>query len=77
MLLKVFFLLLIVYLALRAISNLFRAIWNDPRDSGKLNNTARMDVPPRRQAPPARAAEKTYEVEVEDARWVDVEQPRR
>ena len=73
MLLKVLFLVLLLYLALKAVANLFRAIWNDPKAPERIHHSAGpRAAAPRFESPPARAASRQYHVEVEDAQWVDV-----
>lgn len=77
MLLKVLFLLLLVFLASRAIANLVRALLNDPRASERIHESGRTgEYPNGVKAPPARGTAKSFQVEVEDAQWVDVGEKR-
>ena len=80
MLLKALFFALLVYLALRAVRNIIRAVLNDPasRRADRLN-AERHQMNRDRPTERANGAEATsprrraYEVEIEDARWVDVD----
>lgn len=73
MLLKVLFLLVLVYVAVRTIANLFKAIWTDPTDRDRIRHPSGRESAGPIQAPPAQGAQRRYDVEVEDARWVDVD----
>ena len=73
MLLKALFLILIVYLILRTVMNLFRAVWREPRGNERISEVPPVAPPPRHAAPAARSTGRKYQVEVEDAQWVDVE----
>lgn len=77
MLIKALFLILLAYLAMRAVRSLVRAAFLDgqpPRRVDDRRAGPRRDGP--RQAPEARSAAGKYRVEVEDARWEDVDDRR-
>lgn len=71
MLLKVLFILLLLYLASRAIGNLLRAVLHDPRGGERIGPGGDGE---RRahHTPPAAPRRRRYEAPIEDARWVDV-----
>lgn len=68
MLLKVLFILLLLYIASRAVGNLLRAVLHDPKASERIDSS-RNGVS-RRPTAPSKTGR--YETQVEDARWVDL-----
>ncbi len=72
MLLKAIFLFVLVYLALRTVMNLARAIWVEPQQSRRIRNDVNEMRVPRQQPPASKTPRRPFESEVEDAQWVDL-----